>query len=114
MNKVKPFTAIAFIFFTGASFSSLAMDKYIEEALIDICKVSTKNSIIKFHKAVRSYRLKDRTVATKVVCNGENISDFARNRGSFKVAAKLEKSVKGTVSITDVAAISKINVNFVE
>ena len=98
----------------SVSFSSSAMDKYVENALIDVCKASTTNSVNKFNQIAKSYRLKSKTVAMKVMCNGDDISDFARKHGSYKVAAKLERSMKSQVSITDVAALDKINVNFIE
>jgi hypothetical protein len=116
MNKIKSTitTAITVTLLAGASFSSTAMDKYIEGSLIEVCKASTTNSMLKFNKTMKSLHLKNKAVANKVVCNGDDITDFARNHGSYKVAAKLEKSLNGNVSITDVAALSKIQVNFVE
>ena len=90
------------------------MDKYVEQSLIQICKVSTKNSIVKYNKVIKSYYLNNKTVASKVMCNGDDISDFARKHGSYKVAAKLERSINGAVKITDIAAVSKINVKFDE
>ncbi|GAA6204167.1 DUF3718 domain-containing protein [Thalassotalea sp. SU-HH00458] len=116
MNKIKSTitTAITVTLLAGASFTSSAMDKYIEDSLIEVCKASTTNSMLKFNKTMKSYRLNNKAVANKVMCNGDDITDFARNHGSYKVAAKLEKSLNGNVSITDVAALSKIDVKFVE
>jgi len=114
MSKVKSITTaiISFSILASASFSSSAMDRHIEEALIDVCKSAKSNSVLKYTKTAKSYHLKDKTIATKVMCNGEDIADFARTHGSYKVANKLERSLKGKVSITDIAAVSKINVNF--
>ena len=116
MNKIKSITtaAMTFSLLTAASFSSLAMDTYVEQSLVEVCKAATSNSIAKYSKTAKSYNLKDRTIASKVMCNGDDIADFARKYGSYKVANKLEKSMQGNVSITDVAAVSKINVNFNE
>lgn len=116
MNKIKSITttAITLTLLASTSFSSSAMDKYIEQSLIEVCKASTSNSTVKFNKTMKSFRLNNKAVANKVMCNGDDITDFARNHGSYKVAAKLEKSLNGDVSITDVAALSKIQVNFVE
>lgn len=116
MNKVKSITTalITFSLLAGASFTSSAMDRYVEKALVDVCKASTSNSLVKFHNTTKYYNLKNRTVAKKVMCNGKDIADFARDEGSYKVAAKLERSLGGNVSISDLAAVSKINVNFVE
>ncbi|MDG1752641.1 MAG: DUF3718 domain-containing protein [Thalassotalea sp.] len=105
---------MTFSLLAGASFTSSAMDKYVEQSLIEVCKASTTNSTLKFNKTMKSFHLNNKAVANKVMCNGDDITDFARSHGSYKVAAKLEKSLNGDVSITDVAALSKINVNFVE
>jgi hypothetical protein len=116
MNKIKSITtaAITFSLLASASFTSSAMDKFVEQSLIEVCKASTTNSTLKFNKTMKSLHLKNKAVANKVMCNGNDITDFARSHGSYKVAAKLEKSINGEVSITDVASLNKINVNFVE
>jgi len=114
MNKVKSIAAavISFSVLASASFSSSAMDPYVEEALISVCKSAKSNSLLKYTKTAKSYHLKDKTVASKVMCNGQDIADFARTHGSYKVASKLERSLQGKVGITDIASVSKINVNF--
>jgi len=116
MSKVKSITTalITFSFLIGASFTSSAMDKNIETALINVCKAAKSQSMFKYTKTVKSYHLNSKTVAAKVMCNGDDIADFARKHGSYKVASKLEKSLQGNVSITDVASLNKMNVNFVE
>ena len=88
------------------------MSSYMENALIDVCVAAKSNNTIRFNKTVDSYRLKTKTVALKVVCNGENIADFAANNGAFKTSDKLNDSLGG-VSIEDVALNNeKIFVNF--
>ncbi|MDN3653110.1 DUF3718 domain-containing protein [Thalassotalea ponticola] len=79
-----------------------AMSSYMENALIDVCKAAQSNNTIRFGKAVDSYRLKTETVALKVVCNGENIADFAATHGAYKTADRLNDAL-GDVSIEDVA-----------
>jgi len=114
MNKVKAVvSAMSFSLLAGASFSSAAtMDPYVENALINVCKSATTNSLLKYNKTAKSYHLKDKTIAEKVMCNGQDIADFARSHGSYKVAHKLERSLSGNVNIKDIAAIEKINVTF--
>ncbi|HBY86192.1 MAG TPA: hypothetical protein DEO86_09975, partial [Colwellia sp.] len=51
------------------------------------------------------------TVALKLMCNGEDVISFAESNGADKTAAKLQNSI-GNVEITDVAALSKVNVTF--
>jgi len=117
MSKVNTITAtvISFSLLAGASVSSFAAtDQYQEQALIEVCKSAKSNSLFKYNKTAKSYHLKDKTIASKVMCNGEDIADFARTHGSYKVANKLEQSLQGKVGITDIASVSKINVNYSE
>ncbi len=116
MNKVKNTTLAAIastIVLTGVSFNSMAMDKRIESALIDVCKSAMSDSIYRYNKTAKGYNLKDKTVALKVMCNGDDIITFAEKHGAIRTAAKLQHSIGG-VSITDVAALSKVNVTFEE
>ncbi|WP_068546434.1 DUF3718 domain-containing protein [Thalassotalea crassostreae] len=89
------------------------MPSYMESALIDVCKAAKSNNTIRFRNTVDSHRLKTQTVALKVVCNGDNIADFAANNGANKTADHLNQSL-GDISIEDVALNSndKIYVNF--
>lgn len=113
MNKVKSLTTAAIVTTLATlSFSSHAMDRYMESALIDVCKSTLTNSVMKYHKTAKSYNLKDKTVALKVMCNGDDIIDFAQKYGANKTAARLERSISGSVDIIDVAKVEKINVNF--
>jgi hypothetical protein len=114
MNKFKSLTTtiMTLSLLSAASFSSNAMDKRTELALIDVCKSTLSNNIIKYKKATNSYNLRDKTVALKVMCNGDDIIDFAQKHGAYKTAARLERSISGNVSITDVAKVEKMNVNF--
>jgi len=118
MSKMKAITtALAtFTLLSGVTFSSLAMDKYVESSLIEVCKAAKSNKVTKFIKTTRYYHLKNKTVAMKVMCNGDDIIDFAEKHGAYKTAKRLKKSIRhlGNVNITDVAANSKINVNFAE
>ena len=90
-----------------------SMSSYMENALIDVCKAAKSNNTIRFNNTVDGYRLKTKTVALKVVCNGENISEFAANHGANKTADRLNNAL-GDVSIEDVALneSDKLYVNF--
>lgn len=100
---------------TTALNANAAMDPYIETALIDVCKAAMNNKVIQFKNTTKSYRLKDKTVALKVMCNGDDIIAFAERHGADKTAAHLEHQL-GRVSIQDVALnrSNKINVTFAE
>ncbi|PKI12924.1 DUF3718 domain-containing protein [Colwellia sp. 12G3] len=91
--------------------SQAAMTPYMEKALIDVCKAAKSNSILKLKSTTESYRLQTKTVALKLMCNGEDVISFAESNGADKTAARLQKSI-GNVSITDVAALSKVKVTF--
>ena len=91
--------------------SQAAMSPYMENALIEVCKAAKSNSILKMNKTTKSYNLKDKTIALKLMCNGADVISFAESYGATKTAAKLQKSL-GNVSITDVAALSKVKVTF--
>ncbi len=93
--------------------SQAATTPYINSALVEVCKAAQSNKVIELKSAMKSHRLQNKTVALKVMCNGDDIITFAEKRGATKTAAKLQKSLGG-VSITDVAQTEKINVTFTE
>ena len=96
----------------GASFNASAtMDPYVEEALIDICKTTISNKPIRLLTTVKSYRLTEKTIAEKLICNGDSVIDFAEKHNAFKTANRLKRRL-GKVTITDIAAVDKWSVNF--
>ena len=94
-----------------SSNSVAKMDPYVESALIDTCKAAISDKNYKLNKTISSYRLSTKDVALKVMCNNVDIIAFAEQHGAYKTADKLQRSV-GNVSISDFAAVTKINVNF--
>ena len=114
MKTVKTTTLAAItsvICLTATSFSSSAMDRHVENALIDVCKSAMSNSVYRYNKTIKSYNLKNRTVALKVMCNGDDIITFAEKHNAPRTAAKMAKSI-GDVNISDLAAVNKKSVNF--
>jgi len=93
--------------------SEAATPSFIDTALVKVCKAAQSNEVFKLKSAIKSYRLQEKTVALKVMCNGDDIIAFAEKNGATKTAAKLQKSI-GDVKIIDVAATDKINVTFTE
>lgn len=93
--------------------SQAAMSPYMKAALVDVCKAAKSNQVIRLNKTAKSYRLKKKTIALKVMCNGTDIIGFAESHGAVKTAAKLQKSI-GNVSIIDTAKAKKLNVTFTE
>ena len=93
--------------------SQAAMSPYIRTALVDVCKAAMSNKVHKLSNTTKSYHLKDKTVALKVMCNGDDIISFAEKHGATKTAAKLQRSI-GNVNIIDTAATTKLSVTFTE
>ncbi len=93
--------------------STAATPSFIDTALVEVCKAAQSNKVFKLKSTMKSYRLQEKTVALKVICNGDDIITFAEKSGATKTAAKLQRSI-GDVSIIDVAATDKINVTFTE
>ncbi|MEW6996947.1 DUF3718 domain-containing protein [Colwelliaceae bacterium BS250] len=106
-------TATLLIASISTAHAEPTMSAYMETALIDVCKAAKSNNTIRFNKTVDGYRLKTKTVAMKVVCNGENISDFAATHGANKTSDRINRSL-GDVNIEDVAVNNsdKLYVNF--
>jgi hypothetical protein len=111
LTKVSVVTATSFA--AMFTFNALAaMDPYMETALVDSCKAAMSNKVLKLNRTLKEYRLKDKTVALKVVCNGDNIIAFAQKYGADKTAAKLSNSI-GQASIQDIASTQNTwSVNF--
>jgi uncharacterized protein YqiB (DUF1249 family) len=86
---------------------------YMDTALVEVCKAAQSNKIFKLKYAIKSYRLQYKTVALKVMCNGDDIITFAEKNGAKKTAYKLQQSIYDMSNI-DLAVIEKINITFTE
>ncbi len=93
--------------------SQAASTSHINTALVEVCKAAQSNKVLKLKSAIKSHRLQNKTVALKVMCNGDDIITFAEKSGATKTAVTLQNSLGG-VSITDVAQAKKINITFSE
>ncbi|MBW8191014.1 DUF3718 domain-containing protein [Neiella marina] len=103
MNKVCLTVAAAAIGLSSAATSTAAMDSYVENALIDICRTSQLDRVHKFKRTVASYRLKMNTVANNVVCNGDDIGTFAAEAGAVNTANFIRNRQTGHVEVRDLA-----------
>lgn len=97
----------------GSSVQAAPMSSHIENALVKVCKSALSNNINKLNRTTAEFNLKDKTVALKVICNGDDIITFAEKNGANKVADKLEKSI-GHVDIQEIAATEKLHVTFIQ
>lgn len=113
MNKLSRSAAsvTAGLVLLAVSSTSYALDRQVEVALVKVCKSAISDKPIRMKNAMDDYNLGTRDVALNVMCNGQDIISFAESYGANKTAARLEHSVGG-VEITDVAQLSKVNVNF--
>jgi hypothetical protein len=102
ITSAKTVLSLAALGLTCLSFNSAAMDKSIENALIDVCEAAQSKSLIKYKRTTKSYRLRDTLIARKVMCNGDNIITFAEKSGSYKIADRLRSSLTN-VNIIDLA-----------
>ncbi|MEW6982249.1 DUF3718 domain-containing protein [Colwelliaceae bacterium 6471] len=115
MNKIQA-TSLAIIalpLLLVTTSSQASMDPTLEKALVKICKAASSNIPLKLKDSISDYHLTERKVALNVMCNGNDIISFAEQHYADKTANRLKRSV-GQVSISDVAAISNINVTFKE
>lgn len=84
--------------------SQSAPTHYVETALVDICKAAQSNKVHKLQSTVRSYGLQYKTVASKVMCNGDDIITFSEKNGATKTAARLQQSIE-SISAAELAVV---------
>ncbi|QQO84510.1 DUF3718 domain-containing protein [Shewanella algae] len=99
----------------GSLSAQAAMDPYIEQALIQVCKSSASNSMIAFSNTLREYRINEQRVFPRLVCNGESLHQFAMSHGADRTAKKIGRFLPGKVTISDMAMIpeeEKLYVSF--
>ncbi|NRQ44275.1 DUF3718 domain-containing protein [Rheinheimera sp. YQF-2] len=95
----------------GVAVSAMAADYqkngYIYQALVQVCSETADDDRLGLHNTLKAYRISKQTAVEKVVCNGQQLMDFARANQAVKVATMLqpyEDRIKGRVTIHDVAA----------
>ncbi|OKY25928.1 MULTISPECIES: DUF3718 domain-containing protein [Thalassotalea] len=90
------------------------MDSYLEKSLIALCKSTMKGNLLNFNRTLKYYHLADKTIANGLVCNGSDVTEFARKHGAYKRANRLDKHLRNSTSITDIAAVNKMSITFKE
>lgn len=114
MKKLLLATGILAFGYSGTlAAEEMYMPNYVEDGLISICKNAARDKGGRMSKEIKSLRLKTKTVALNVVCNGEDIISFAERYGAEKTVARLSNSI-GSVQVTDIAMNSgaKYDVTF--
>lgn len=92
-----------------ASANDYAISSYIRTALVQVCSDTADDDRLGLHKTLKAYRISKQDAVEKVVCNGQQLTDFARANQAVKVAAMLkpyEDRIKGRVTIQDVSAVA--------
>lgn len=82
-------------------------DNYIHQALVQVCTETAEDNRSRLQRTLREYRISKQNAVEKVVCNGQQLMDFARANQALRVTAMLqpyEDRIKGRVTIHDVAA----------
>ncbi|NMH64570.1 DUF3718 domain-containing protein [Shewanella salipaludis] len=101
---MKTLTTVAAITLTTLSFAaSAAMDPQIEKTLIAVCKAGASNNIFTYANTMRDYRINEQRVFPRLVCNDQSFHQFALSHGANRTAAKIERYIKGRVTIQDIA-----------
>ncbi|WP_286234829.1 DUF3718 domain-containing protein [Thalassotalea sediminis] len=114
LPMITTITATTFVLLLSANAKATPLDKYVEQSLIAVCKSTMKGNLFKFHKTLKFYRLQQKTIANGLVCNGSNVTEFARKHGAYKIANRLETHLDNNTSIVDIAAVNKMGVTFEE
>ena len=102
MKKLSSASVIAMVTTVGlfmSASSSATMDPYVEKALQQVCYSSASDRLFNFRQTVKSYRLKMKDVASKIVCNGEDIGTFAAENGANRTANYIRSHQSGNVEI---------------
>ena len=100
--------AAAFVAGSLSLNANAGMDPYLHDALVHVCKTAQSDDLGDMRRAIKGYHLKEKTVAMKVVCNGENIINFAESAGAYKTAGHLQERL-GESEIVDLASVYAVN-----
>lgn len=67
------------------------MPSHVEASLVRVCKALKSNNRLQLIQAVKSSRIKYKTLADGLVCNGKSALDFAMLNGAERTATYLAK-----------------------
>ena len=114
MNKLTTtaLSAITGLTIATASFTSTAaMNPAFENQLISVCKAAKSDKVMYLKDRIERINTDYKTIALKLVCNNQNVIEFAESYGANKTAQKLTNSL-GTATITDLANKTEFRVHF--
>lgn len=73
------------------SSGAFAMDKDLEDRLVDVCEAIKSDSRIALHSTLKHNRFRADSVVEGLVCNGEDAITFAKLHGAERTANLLIK-----------------------
>lgn len=114
MNKLTTtaLSAITGLTLAAASFASTAaMNPTLERQLVSVCKAAKNDNRMDLQRSIEHLHSNHRTMALRLMCNGQNVIEFAESYGANKTANALQRSL-GSTSITDIASNAKLHVSF--
>lgn len=92
------------------SSQALAMDSYLEQTLVSFCESTMNNDRLQLDRDIRKHRFDHKTVATKVMCNGQTIMSFARqynaNRTLAAFQSRMPSNWRPVTEIKDITVAS--------
>lgn len=92
------------------SSSAMAMDDYLEQTLVSFCESTMNNDRLQLDRDIRKHHFDHKTVATKVMCNGETIMTFARQHNAERTFAafhsRLPANWRPVTEIKDITVAS--------
>ncbi|WP_414830610.1 DUF3718 domain-containing protein [Alteromonas sp. H39] len=92
------------------SSQAFAMDSYLEQTLVSFCESTMNNDRLQLDRDIRKHRFDHKTVATKVMCNGQTIMAFAKQYNAERTFAAFENrmpaSLRPVTEIKDITVAS--------
>ena len=95
------------------SSQALAMDDYLEQTLVSFCESTMNNDRLQLDRDIRKHHFDHKTVATKVMCNGQTIMSFAKQYNADRTFAafqsRLPDNWRPVTEIKDIKVASADN-----
>ncbi|WP_372871009.1 DUF3718 domain-containing protein [Shewanella sp.] len=101
MKKLNVLSTVALASFCFSA--TAAMDPYVENTLISVCKAGMSNSVVRFNDTMKDYRINEQRIFPKLVCNGETFYNFALSHGANRTAERISRYLPGEVIIKDLS-----------
>lgn len=103
--KTQLIAATALLCLSVTAKAEIILTPTVQDLLVELCMNTQDNEASALRKTLRENRLSKQTAVDKVLCNGQQLIDFARSSEAHKVVAMLtpyERRAK--VSVSDVVS----------